>query len=150
MHVNPLYAFCSQVLIESTTYLYNSKILDTRTKISRVISFLTTLTKCRFSATLLYYIYWCCKIQTTMCQGNNICNNALASIFAESADLQQHNFNLSESEVIYFGHWALGTLGNWLFGLFYYYALVWRENSNNLTKTSKILKYLQKTALESL
>ena len=85
-----------------------------------------------------------------MCQGNNICNNALASIFAESADLQQHNFNLSKNEVIYFGHWALGTLGNWLFGLFYYYALVWRENSNNLTKTSKILKYLQKTALEPL
>ena len=80
-----------------------------------------------------------------MCQGNNICNNALASIFAESADLQQHNFNLSKNEVIYFGHWALGTLGNWLFGLFYYYALVWRENSNNLTKTSK--KYLQKTTL---
>ena len=61
VHVNPLYAFffCSQLLIVDYYILIqeNSKILDTRTKISRVISFLTTLTKCRFSATLLYYIY---------------------------------------------------------------------------------------------
>ena len=80
-------------------------------------SFPSSLTKCRFSATLLYYFTDAARYKP-QCAKQHLHQCTLdTSIFAESADLQQHNFNFlifhmkHKSEFIY--SWNTEFHSNW-------------------------------------